>query len=122
MFSSFKQVRWILLHFQFPLNWDRMIPSYSPASNGLAQAGQFEDNFDIFLFKVLLKFFVFFFTEFIISDETDFSLMFEFSQSSFFLIEGIQFTDTNLSGGIEDSSLILFGYSFDEVLFHLVVI
>lgn len=58
----------------------------------------------------------------LLSDETEDSLGFEFFGASSSLIVGVQFADSNFSGSIEDSSLIIFGESFNEIFFHFVII
>jgi hypothetical protein len=71
--------------------------------------------------KVLLKLFELLGSEFVLSDETEDSLGFKFSEGSCALVIGVEFADTDFSGGIEDCSLIFFSESFDEVLFHFTV-
>lgn len=71
--------------------------------------------------KILFELFEFLSSELILSDETEDSLGFKFSQGGCSLVVGVEFADTDFSGGFKDGSLVFFSQSFNEVLFHFAV-
>lgn len=79
-------------------------------------------DFDLLFFKVLLELFELLFGKFLLSDETEDSLGFEFSEGGGSLVVGVEFADTDFSGGFKYNSLIIFSQAFNEVLFHFVFI